>query len=410
MNITKGSKMMIDSVLEILDKHINEEEIIKIVTDLVSIPSYVGIKNQEANVAEYIHDLFIREGIPAELIHVQDGRKNVIATLKGKGKEKSLLLTGHTDTVPPYDMKDALVPRREGDKLIGRGSTDRKGPLACMAMALIILKRAAIMLEGDLIFAGVIDEEEKSLGTIDLIEKGIKADGAIVGEPSDLAICLAHRGLEWLEFEIIGKTVHGGRQKEGINAILKASDLIQYMEDNIIPELDKKIHPLTGTATMNYGTIAGGTQPSTVAGNCKLTIDRRWIPGEDYEIVLKEYTDALAELHKKDPQFKCEMKIMDVSVMKEGYVHEAMEIDVDHKLVLALSEASKTVKGQEAQKTYFPAWSDGGLLERYAEIPTIVCGPGFLEVAHSKDEYIDVKQLVPAVKIYALTAIKFCDK
>ena len=397
------------NVLEKISKHLKEDEIINLISDLIKIPSYPGIENQETRVAEYIHDLFIKEGIPSELIHVQDGRKNVTATLKGRGTGKILLLTGHMDTVPPYDMEDALVAKRQGDKLIGRGANDMKGPLACMIVAIVALRRAGIQLDGDLKFAGVVDEEERSLGTIDLIEKGIKADGAVIGEPTNLDICLAHRGLEWLEFEFIGKAIHGGKQKEGINAILKASNFIQLMEMKVIPKFDKRTHPVTGTSTMNYGTISGGTQPSTVPGSCTLTIDRRWIPGEQYEEILNEYEEALKELKEKDPEFKCTMKAMDVSVMKEGYIHEAMEIDENHPLVVALIKSSETAHNRTPQKTFFPAWTDGGLLDRYGDIPTLIFAPGDLGVAHSKDEYINVKQLVPAVKIYALTACHFCN-
>ncbi|MDP3386852.1 MAG: M20 family metallopeptidase [Eubacteriales bacterium] len=395
-------------MLQQINKWLNEEEIIGLMRELIKRPSYPGIENQETAVAEYIHDFFLKEGIESELEHVQDGRKNVTAIIKGKGTGKNLLLTGHTDTVPPYDMPDAFELKQEGDRLIGRGSNDMKGPLACMIMAMVAVKRAGIELAGNLMFAGVIDEEEKSLGTIDLIEKGINADGAIVGEPTNLDICIAHRGLEWFEFDFEGKAVHGGKQKEGINAIVKASKFIQLMENKITPLLDNRKHPITGTSTMNFGTINGGTQPSTVAGNCKIKIDRRWIPGENYEDIIREYEDALTELTENDSEFKCSMKVMDVSVMKEGYVHEAMEIDKDHALVEALLKSSDLIGHHTPAITYFSAWTDGGLLSHYAKIPTLVCGPGDLETAHSKDEFIDKKQLTLAVKTYALAALKFC--
>ena len=399
------NRLMLDNI----NKWVNEEEIVELMRELIRRPSHPGIENQETAVAEYIHEFFSQEGIESELFHVQEGRKNVTAIIRGKGKGKNLLLTGHTDTVPPYDMPDAFELRQEGDHLIGRGSNDMKGPLACMMIAMVAIKRAGIQLDGDLMFAGVIDEEEKSLGTIDLIERGIKADGAIVGEPTNLDICIAHRGLEWFEFDFEGKAVHGGKQKEGINAIVKASNFIQLMENKIVPLLENRKHPITGTSTMNFGTINGGTQPSTVAGNCKINIDRRWIPGEKYEDIILEYEEALRELREYDPEFKCSMKVLDVSVMKEGYVHEAMEIDKDHALVEALLKSSEGIGERAPAITYFTAWTDGGLLSHYAKIPTLVCGPGDLETAHSKDEFIDKKQLMRAVKTYALTALKFCS-
>lgn len=387
---------------------INNNEVIKILEDLISIPSYKGIKNQETKVAEYIHELFQNEGIESEVIELEDGRSNIVARIRGNDNGKTLLYTGHMDTVPPYDMIDALTLKREGDKLIGRGTNDMKGPLACMIMAMIGIKRMNLELGGDLIFAGVADEEEKSIGTIDLIESGIKADGAIVGEPTNLDICTAHRGLEWIDFEFVGKTVHGGKQDEGINAVLKASNFIQELEKKLIPKLSERNHPTTGHSTMNYGTIHGGTQPSTVAGSCVLSIDRRWIPGEKYDDVLNEYVELIQEMSKNDPEFKCNIKVMDESKMKEGYVHEAMEIDQNHLLVNILKNSCEKIIRRTPENTYFPAWSDGGLLYRYGEIPTLVFAPGDLETAHSKDEFIDANQLMPAVKIYLQTAYEFC--
>jgi acetylornithine deacetylase/succinyl-diaminopimelate desuccinylase len=312
------------------------------------------------------------------------------------------------DTVPVYDMENPYEVSNVSGKLYGRGTVDMKGPLACMMMAMVALKRLKVPLQEDVWFAGVIDEEEKSLGTIALIEEGFKVDAAIVGEPTDLEICMAHRGLEWLEFEIVGKTVHGGRQREGINAIQKAAQFITMLEDRMAGRLAQRIHPVAGSSTMNLGTISGGTQPSTVAGSCVLTVDRRWIPGESYEDVLKEYQDVITELSKKDPEFKCHMRVMENSVMKPGYVHEAMEIDPDSEIVQSLTEAVQMVSGARPNKTYFPAWSDAGLLSTYANIPTIVFAPGQLESAHSKDEFISVNQLMPAVKAYALTAALYC--
>lgn len=402
--------MVNERVLNQIKASISQGEVIDIIKKLVEIPSYPGIKNQETNVAETIKEIFEKEGIWTEVNHVMDGRSNVIAKIKGKGNGRSLLLTGHTDTVPPYDMKDPCTLKEKGDKLYGRGSVDMKGPLACMIAALISIKKANIELDGDLIFAGVIDEEEGSLGTIDLLEKGIEADAAIVGEPSNLEICVAHRGLEWIEFHFLGKTVHGGKQDEGINAIVNASNFIQRIQEKVYPKIYSETHPIIGTSSMNYGTINGGTQPSTVAGNCVMKIDRRWVPGENYEEILKEYQDIIDEMSKEDSKFKCEMKIMEESVMKEGYVHEAMETDINNALVNITKEVTNDIYSKKPELTYFPAWSDGGLLSSYGNIPTIIFAPGDLESAHSSEEFIDKTQVYPATLIYALLAIEFCKK
>lgn len=399
---------MHDDLISVLSSVISENEIVDFIGDLVSIPSYHGIKDQETAVAEKIHDLFVKEGIESEISHVADGRCNVIARLKGTGSGRTLLLTGHTDTVPPYDMKDAFILKKDSGKLYGRGVVDMKGPLSCMIYGIIAIKRAKIDIAGDLIFAGVIDEEEKSLGTIDLLEKGIKADAAIVGEPTNFEVCVAHRGLEWFELNFQGRTVHGGAQKSGVNAILKASDFIHRTEEKLQPMIMNETHPIIGTSSMNYGTIHGGTQPSTVAGECCMSIDRRWVPGVKYEDVIKQYQDVIDELSKEDEQFKCTLKVMDSSLMKKGYVHEPMETNIDHPIVNIAMEKAKEVLGHESKIAYFPAWSDGGLLSSYGNIPTVIFAPGDLKTAHSAEEQLEIRQILPAAFIYALIAIEIC--
>ena len=394
--------------LEKLKSVLSEEEIIDYIAALVARPSYSGLKNQEKEIAELIHHSFTIEGIHSELIEVEKGRFNIIATLKGQGGGKTLLLTGHTDTVPPYDMEDPFTLKTQGNNLYGRGVVDMKGPLACMIFSMIAIKRARIKLKGDIIFAGVIDEEEGSLGTIDLIEKGIIADAAIVGEPTNLDLCAVHRGLEWFEVHFRGKTVHGGKQSEGINAIVKASDFIQHCEEKLMPKILNETHDIIGTSSMNYGTIQGGTQPSTVAGDCTLKIDRRWVPGVKYEEVVAGYEKIIEELKQEDEKFDCTFNVMEESVMKHGYVHEAMEIDLNHPIISIIRENTKSVINKTPETTSFPAWSDGGLLSSYAKIPTIVFGPGDLETGHSNNEHLKKNEVLPGTLIYALTAVDFC--
>lgn len=388
---------------------VRQDELINMLLEIVSIPSYKGVENQETEVAKYIKSVFDKEGIECYIEEVADGRCNVIATLRGTGGGKTLLLNGHTDTVPPNDMDRALEPFIKDGRIFGRGTSDMKGPIVSMMGAMVAIKRLNLPLKGNIIFTGVLDEENNSIGTLDLVDKGIKADGAIVGEPTELHIATAHRGLEWFEFKFIGKTVHGGKQKEGINAIAKAVDFINALEEHLIPKLAQKKHPILEEATLNYGVIKGGTQSSTVAGECILQVDRRWLPDETYEGVIQEFKDIIDMLSLKDKDFKCEMKVTEESLMRDGYIHDAMEIDVNHPLVeLAHTTASK-VLDYEVNKTLFPAWTDGALLSKHLKIPTLIMGPGEVEVCHSNVENISIDQLLKATIIYSLVAIEFCN-
>jgi acetylornithine deacetylase/succinyl-diaminopimelate desuccinylase family protein len=392
----------------LFDDLIDAQQLIRTTEDLIRIPSYPGVVNQETAVAEYINNRMTTAGISCHLEEVIDGRSNVIAILPGTGGGRSLLFCGHTDTVPPYDMQDALVPRCEGEMIYGRGASDMKGPLASMLEAIIAVKRSGIKLKGDIIFAGVIDEELRSYGTVDLIEKGISADAAIIGEPTNSNLCVEHRGLEWFDFIFKGRTVHGGNQTEGINAISKAAHFICIVENELLPLIKKRGNPTMGGPTLNVGVIHGGTQLSTVAGECIVSIDRRFIPDETYEEVCREFTDILDRLAAEDPDFACEMKIMDVSVMKEGYVHMPLARMKDNNFIKLAQEKIDEAYKQKTVITSFPAWSDAGLLSSYGKIPTVVFGPGFTKCCHSPSEYITVSQLTNACLAYALIATDYC--
>lgn len=401
---------MKNAVSEMIADHFTEQEIIDLITKLVGFPSHEGIENQETETAKYIYDFFIEEEIEAELIPVVDGRCNVVATLKGTGGGKTLLFTGHTDTVPPYDMADPYQVKLLDGRMYGRGVTDMKGGLACMMIAMAAIKRAGISLSGDLVFAALIDEEAKSLGTRAWLQSCDKLpDAAIVSENSNLDICIGHRGLEWFEFTFHGKTVHGGKQKEGVNAIQKATMFINKLENELIPKLEAKTpHPVIGSPSMNYGLIRGGTQPSTVAGECILQIDRRWIPGENFKDVVQEYRQILDELSATDPKFSADMKVMEISYMDDRYIHEVMDTDPGDPIVKAAEKAIQEVIGKKAVQKPFTAWTDGGLINYYGKVPTIVLGPGEMESAHSATENLEISYLVPAVLIYASIAFEFC--
>lgn len=218
---------------------IKEAEVVKIASDLIRIPSYSHTENQEKRVAEYIYNLLKEENIPVELKEVLKGRFNVTAYLKGEGGGKSLMLSGHLDTVPPYDMENPFTPVLKDGVLYGRGACDMKGPVSAMLLSLIALKRSGISLKGDVLFTGVIDEEEKGKGAEYLVKNGPFTDGAIIGEPTDMKIAVGHKGLEWIKVKVTGKKVHGGRMDEGINAIEMASKFIERIYDEYVPKIGR---------------------------------------------------------------------------------------------------------------------------------------------------------------------------
>ena len=376
---------------------------------MISIPSCSGIPGRETRLAEFIRDFFTANGIKAYLQEAASNRFNVIAEVDSGLDGPALLLTGHLDTVPPYDMEAPFHPVVENGFLKGRGSTDMKAGLACMMESMKLLEQNNLPKIGKVIFAGVIDEEESSKGTCALIEAGIKADAAIVGEPSDGKICIAHRGLEWFEIDFYGITVHGGRQEEGLNAIDQAVLFIRQLEKGFPAAFQNRSHPLAGRSSMNIGKISGGTQPSTVAGHCSIQLDIRWIPGEDYQKIFSYIENVLFELMEKEPRLKTRLQVMPESIMPSGFIHAPMETGPDSRITKCLQQAFIAADHSQAELASFPAWSDGGLFHAFAGIPTIVCGPGEVETAHSSVEQVSISDLPLFMEIYSTTAALFCS-
>lgn len=388
---------------EILKTEIDEEYLVKLTSDMIRIESHPDIPCQETKVAQYIKSVFDEHGIDCYLKEIEDGRCNVIACLDSGNPGKTIMLNGHTDTVRAIGMEDAFVPRVEDGKLYGRGASDMKGPIASIIMAMIALKKTGLLKKGKVIFTGVLDEEQKSIGTIDIIESGITADAAVVCEPTMKKIMTGNRGLEWFKFHFIGRQVHGGTQANGVNAISKAVKFINVLEETLIPDVSSR------GGTVNYGIIHGGTQLSTVAGTCDLYVDRRFTKQETYEDVVQEFKNLIDKLSEEDPDFKCEMSVQDVSLMKEGYIHPPMEIDANDPFVQMLKKAADSVLEFETEFSFMPAWTDAALLECYGKIPSVLFGPGVIECCHSLNEYIPIVDLSEAALIYALLAIDFCS-
>ena len=192
---------MIDNNITQVLQYLNEEELITLVQKLISIPSYHGLPDNEKELAEYINKYFEEEGIDSQLVNVTGERPNVIGSYgNNENYDKTLILNGHLDTVGIENMIiDPFKGYIQDGNIYGRGAVDMKGAVAAMIMALVVIKRAGIELEGGLYFTGVIDEEYWNLGTKHIIKHGPKSKYAIVGEPTNLEIHNGHRGLEWIQ-------------------------------------------------------------------------------------------------------------------------------------------------------------------------------------------------------------------
>src|SRR5262245_31574079 len=251
-------------------------------------------------------------GLEVELVEPQPGRPSAVGRLAGLGGGRNLLLNAHTDTVGFGAMADPLTPRVEDGCLYGRGSYDMKSGLAAVLVAAAELARGP-RLRGDVIVTIVADEEHASLGTEAAIAHlqaiGARADGAIITEPTDMRLCLAHRGFAWATITTHGRAAHGSRRADGVDAIAHMGRVLVALEQFDRELQARPAHPLLESGALHASLIEGGTELSTYPSRCVLQIERRTLPGETAESVAGELESLLDELRAADPRFSADVEL-----------------------------------------------------------------------------------------------------
>jgi acetylornithine deacetylase len=265
-------------------------------------------------------------------------------------------------------------------------------------MAIKTLIESNVELKGDVILAGVADEEYASLGTEQLI-KEYSADAALVCEPSNLNIILAHKGYAWIKVDVHGKAAHGSLANFGVDAIVKAGKFLVKVEELEKDVLSQKKHPLLGSPSIHASLINGGIELSTYPDHCRIELERRTLPEETRETVDNEIKELIKELSSEDKQF--------TAIHEVFFYRPGLEISKNEPIVESLIKASQNVLGKKARFTGFSGWMDSALLAR-AGIPTIIIGPKG-SGAHDTVEFVNLKSLVQVTEILMNTIIDFCN-
>ncbi|MCX6574420.1 MAG: M20/M25/M40 family metallo-hydrolase, partial [Candidatus Aminicenantes bacterium] len=342
----------------------DDRGILELLQAMVKAPSHPGVPRQEEAAARALDAYLRKHGIPSELVEVREGRPNVLATLEGRRPGPHLLLCGHLDTVPPNAGApvDFFSAKVEGGRMFGRGTVDMKGALAAMAGALVDIRGSGGLEAGRVTLAAVIDEEMESLGAEALIRSGFKADGCVIGEPTENRVAIGHKGLEWLEATFTGKAVHGSMREEGIDAISAAAHFVALVETGLIPAFERRRDPVLGLPAINLGTIRGGQQPSMVAADCRIQLDRRWVTTETVAQVFDDLERLLTRVRAARPGLKTHLERMPEGMAT--MVHGPLIIDPGHPLVRAAQGALEDAGSPDGGLTVVPAWTDGALISR----------------------------------------------
>jgi acetylornithine deacetylase/succinyl-diaminopimelate desuccinylase-like protein len=331
-----------------------------------------------------------RGGLDVKLVEPRAGRPSVIAVARGRGGGRTLLLNGHLDTVGVAGMDAPFEPRVEGDRLYGRGAYDMK---AAVAAAMVAASEAARLgLRGDVIVTAVADEELSSLGTSAVLEH-VSADAAIVCEPTELRVAVAHRGFAGFEVETHGRAAHGSRPDLGVDAIAKMGRVLVELEALDTRVQSGRRHALLGPGSLHASLIEGGQEFSSYPARCVVTGERRTIPGETPADVERELRDALERARRADPALEAAVRML---VSREPF-----EIDQAHELVATVSSAAG-----ETEVVGLPFWADSGLIAA-AGIPTVLFGPRG-EGAHAVVEWVDLPAVERCRDVYLEVAKAVC--
>jgi acetylornithine deacetylase len=375
----------------------------RILADLVRIDSTNPLCTDggagEEEIADYVRKELKGLGLDVITYEIEPGRVNVVGRLKGKGNGRSLLLNAHTDTVGVEGMREPFSGRIDHDKLYGRGAYDTKGGLAAMIAAAKSIVDAEFVPGGDLFVAAVADEEYTSIGTIDLLEH-VKTDAALVIEPTDLALCLAHRGIIWYEVETIGKAAHGSRYDVGIDANIRMGRFLAKLDDLERALRARTPHPLVGPPSLHAGMLKGGTELSIYAARCVLRMERRIVPGETEPQTTGELQAIIDKLATADPSFRATLKPL--------LQRFPFEIAADAAIVRSVEQATARRLGQPPKHIGQPFWTDAGLLAE-AGIETAIMGP-IGQGLHSPEEWVDIQSVVDLAHILADTVTKYCSE
>jgi acetylornithine deacetylase len=350
----------------------------------------------EGEIARFVAGWLEGAGLEVKLDEPESGRPNVIGIVRGSGGGRSLMLNAHMDTVGVAYMERPHEPVVEGNRLYGRGAYDMKGGLASIMVATARAKR--LSLRGDVILTAVSDEEFASIGTSSVV-KQYRADAAIVTEPTELEICVAHKGFAWLEVETMGTAAHGSLPELGIDAIVKMGKVLIGLE-----ELDHSLraspgHPLLSSGSVHASLIEGGQGLSTYPDRCRLSIERRTIPGETRDTVEAEIQHIFDRIVASDPAFR--------AAKRTTLVREPFEVDEGERIVQLVREKAHTALGREPAITSASAWMDAALLTAVG-IPTVVFGPGG-EGAHAVVEWADLDQVELCAAVLLGTIEEFCS-
>ena len=358
-------------------------QVVKLLRDLIALPS---VNNAflppgdphagEELVADYLKNRARKAGLEIETQATNSGRDNLIVRLKPLGQATHrIILAPHMDTVGG-DLDKIFRPTKKGERLHGRGACDTKGSVAVMFHAMEHLAKRHRPANTEIVFIGFVDEECNQTGSRAFSKLKLKANLALVGEPTRCRVVTAHKGDLWLRLSTRGKAAHGARPELGRNAVHTMAKCIDTIENEYAQNLRKRRHSVLGHPTINTGIVRGGSQPNIVPDVCEADLDRRTLPGESFTTISREIGEVLKKRGLK-------ARLTNV----KGYTCPAMETDPTLPMVQQLMRTVRQTKPLGVDY-----YCDAANIAATG-VPSIVWGPGDIAQAHTADEWISIRQI-----------------
>lgn len=353
-----------------------------VATDSVN-PALVPGASGEAAIARVLAEELRAIGLHVQIQEAAHDRPNVIGVLEGRAPGRSLMLCGHVDTVGVAGMTRPFQPEEREGRIHGRGAQDMKGGVAAMVGAARVIAASGGLDAGRLIIACVVDEEHASIGADALVTKW-RADAAVVTEPTDLHVAVAHKGFEWVEVETEGRAAHGSRPGDGRDAIMRMGRVLTELE-----ALDRALqggpaHALVGPASLHASLIEGGRELSSYPDRCVLQIERRTIPGEQEGAAAREVDAIMQRLASRDPEFRGTSRPM--------FARAPYEIAPSHQLPVLLHSAARAAGAATTDIIGMSFWTDAAVLGA-AGIPSVLFGPTGAGL-HGLEEWVDAQSVL----------------
>jgi len=406
--------MISEAEQQVLNR-IKPDEVIAWTQELVRIPSVYRPERGETEerAALWVKGRLEEMGLGVSYQEVEPGRPNVIGLYPPQSRGgKCLMFEGHTDVVTEGDVSqweyEPFGGEIVGDRLYGRGSADMKGGLVAAMMATKAIVESGVELKGAILIGALADEEGGMIGAKHFAKSrwAKEVTAAVICEPEDNRICIAQKGVMWVKLRTIGKMAHGCMPHTGVNPILHMATLLSSLKELESEESARYGRdPLLGYPSITPTAVRapvegeGEEQANVIPAHCRATLDIRLIPGQSPEEMEARIREVFNRLEKEDETFKAALEVMEA--------RPPTATSREEPIVLVLSQVYRDLTGKEPAYGGVPGSTDGTILNSWAGIPIVTCGPGNTEIPHQVDEYLDINQLIEATRLYALTAMRY---